>query len=116
MKLFFYPRELLSFCTLFQRLNGHFLVLCGPQSLPHLSKVSLSQFLVQSELLSRPLPRLHVKQLPLHRHNRASGDDFQIKTVSNVCADEEAAGEQLMANKMCNSVVTHFSKQTDYAF
>ncbi|TNN87789.1 hypothetical protein EYF80_002136 [Liparis tanakae] len=41
-------------------------------SLPHLSKVSLSQFLVESELLSRSLPRLHVKQLPLHKREISS--------------------------------------------
>ena len=58
--------------TLFQGLYGHFPVLRGPQSLPHLSKVSLSQLLVEPELLSRSLPRLHVEQLPLHRDDRVS--------------------------------------------
>lgn len=59
-------------CTLFQRLDGHLPVLGGPVRLPHLSEVALSQFAEESELLSRPLPRLHVEELPLHRDHRVS--------------------------------------------
>lgn len=56
--------------TLLQHLYGHFPVLRGPHSFPHLSKVTLSQLLVKLELLSRSFPRLHVEELPLHRDDR----------------------------------------------
>lgn len=52
--------------TLFQRLDGYLPVLGRPVRLPHLSKVPLPQLLQEAELLSRPLPRLHVEEFPLH--------------------------------------------------
>lgn len=85
-RIWSYIEEILSeLLTGLQRLYGHLLVLGGPQSLPHLSEVSLSQLLDESELLSRPLPRLHVKQLPLHTDDRE-----RFKTISSPWTDDPA--------------------------
>lgn len=59
--------------TLFEHLDGHLLVLGRPNGLPDLTEVTLSQLLVEFELLSGPFPRLHVEQLPL----RESEDAFK---------------------------------------